>query len=105
MSIFEYKDKTICIEGYVFLVFPPCYPNKQSRDTAYILIYPLPCKTEAEKKINCAIAADIDATRMVTLVSDQPLPIEDGMHIRAHGVPYFYKPHDKGNPANVHISD
>ena len=88
-----------------FLFFLLAIPTNRVVTRRIFLIYPLPCKTEAEKKINCAIAADIDATRMVTLVSDQPLPIEDGMHIRAHGVPYFYKPHDKGNPANVHISD
>ena len=99
----EYKDKTICIEGYVSHVFLPWYPEKWGRDTAGIWIYPLPCKTETEKKINYAIADDLCATSSVTLVSDQPLTVEEGMHIRVHGVPYFYKPHDGGNPANVHI--
>lgn len=97
----EYKDKTICIEGYVSCTF--CYSAIWSRDTAGIWIYPLPCKTKTELKINYALFDDIGTTHPIILVSDQPLNVEDGMHIRAHGVPYFYKSYDGGNPDRVHI--
>lgn len=99
----EYKDKTICVEGYVSNVFRPFYPEVWNRDNAGVMIYPMPCRTEVEEKIINTLVADICATDFIMLVSDSPIEVESGNHIRVYGRPYFYKTNGGGTATKVHI--
>ena len=97
----EYHNKSVCVEGYIAWYLWDY--SEWNRDNAGVGIYPLPCQTNAEKKINYALMDDLNITNDITLVSDQPLPLSIGLHIRVHGVPYFYETDDGSRPGRVHI--
>ena len=97
----DFKDKSICVEGYVAYHL---WDYKQwGRNNAGVFIYPLPNKTDIEDQINMALIDELYATDSIILVSDTPLPIERGLHIRVHGVPSFYRTPDGSRAGKVHI--
>jgi len=97
----EYQHKTICVEGYVAYSL---WDHKEwNRNNACVFIYPIPCETDAEKHIFYSLADELNATDSIILVSDDLLPTQTGVHIRAYGVPCFYKAWDGGRAGKVHI--
>lgn len=83
----EYKNKSICVEGYVAYRL---LPNA-------VFIYPIPCKNDVEKRLFYALADDLRATDSIILISEELHSLESGTHIRVYGIPSFY------TPTTVHI--
>lgn len=97
----HYKNKTVCVEGYV--AYSIGEYEKWDHDSAAVWIYPLPFKTNAEKEICFALVDELNLTKSISLCSDQPLPKEEGLHIRVYGIPYFYTAWDGGKGEDVRI--
>lgn len=97
-----YQGKTVCVEGYISYHLRN-YRNGWTRDNSAVFIYPIPCKSEVEKKIIYALCDDMRATESLVLVSDTLLPTQEGLHIRVHGVPYFYSVPGGDRAGKVHI--
>lgn len=87
----EYSGKSVCVEGYIAWSSRSYYHwQKWSRKNAGAVIYPFPCKTETEKIINLILMDDVPATTSISVVSDDPFPLIEGLHIRALGEIYVF---------------
>lgn len=97
----DFKEKSICVEGYVAYHL---WDYKQwGRNNAAVFIYPIPWKTDIDLQIQHDLIDELCATDCIILVSDNPLPIDEGIHIRVHGVPSFYTTDDGSRPGKVHL--
>ena len=97
-----YQKMTVCVEGYIAYHLQD-YTTKWMRDNTAVFIYPLPCKSKAEKMIIYALCDDMRATDHIILVSDFPIPTEEGLHIRVHGIPCFYNVFGGEMASKVHL--
>lgn len=100
-----YKEKTVCVEGYVSTYFA------LESQMGYIVLYPIPTITRAEELIfnglqHFHFLEDITLIfpmKSVLHSTDTDIQIDTGLHIRVHGVPYFYDTPEGENATRVHI--
>lgn len=97
----DFIGKSVCVEGYVAYYLWSDKP--WSRCNAGVFIYPLPCKTDVELQINYDLIDELHATDSIILISDIPLPLDQGTHIRVHGTPSFYDPRNGERAGKVHL--
>ena len=90
----QHERTTVCVEGYVFSNMGPYdafgRDRQWTRDNACIHLYPIPCKSEAEREA----CADLNyyvfgKLKSIRVVCDYNPELEEGQHVRIHGSRVF----------------